>query len=78
VFIQRFWSSIKNKQASDRIHRIGQLADKVDIITFATKGTVDEYREKVLDDKEESLQEILQDDAIRLDMLKWGKRRTKA
>jgi SNF2 family DNA or RNA helicase len=78
VFMQRFWSSIKNKQASDRIHRIGQTAEKVDIITFATKGTVDEYREKVLDDKEESLQEILQDDAIRLDMLKWGKRRTKA
>lgn len=77
VFMQRFWSSIKNKQASDRIHRIGQMADKVDIITFATKGTVDEYRETVLDDKEESLQEILQDDSIRLDMLKWGKRRTK-
>ena len=75
VFIQRFWSSIKNSQASDRIHRIGQTADKVEIITLATKGTVDEYREQVLDEKGMTLQEILQDDSIRRDMLGWGKRR---
>jgi SNF2 family DNA or RNA helicase len=74
VFLQRFWSSIKNKQAADRVHRIGQERG-VDIITFASQGTVDEYREQQLDEKEVALQEILQDDQIRLDMLGWGKRK---
>lgn len=78
VFIQRFWSSIKNAQAADRIHRIGQTADQVEIITFATKDTVDEHRELVLEQKGVALQEILKDDDIRRDMLKWGKRRNKA
>jgi hypothetical protein len=36
---------------------------------------VDEYREQQLDEKEVALQEILQDDQIRLDMLGWGKRK---
>jgi SNF2 family DNA or RNA helicase len=74
VFLQRFWSSIKNKQAADRVHRIGQERG-VDIITFATTGTVDEYRETQLADKEVALQEILQDDAIREEMLGWSKRK---
>lgn len=74
VFLQRFWSSIKNKQAADRVHRIGQERG-VDIITFATRGTVDEHREKVLDEKGEALQEILRDDDIRAEMLSWGKKR---
>jgi len=78
VFLQRFWSSIKNQQAADRIHRIGQTADKVEIITLATLGTVDEYREEVLAEKGEALQEILKDDDIRMEMLKWGKRRRKS
>lgn len=72
VFIQRFWSSIKNKQAADRIHRIGQTADHVEIITFVSKGTVDEHRELVLDQKEMALQEILQDEATWREALKWG------
>lgn len=74
VFLQRFWSSIKNKQAADRVHRIGQERG-VEIITFASIDTVDEYREQVLEDKEAALQEILKDDDIRKEMLSWGKRR---
>ena len=70
VFLQRFWSSIKNQQAADRVHRIGQDRG-VEIITFATLGTVDEHRERVLVDKDQALQEILKDDQVRLDMLKW-------
>lgn len=77
VFLQRFWSSVKNQQAADRIHRIGQERG-VDIITFATVGTVDEHREKVLHEKGESLQEILKDEQIRMDMLSWGGKRKKA
>ena len=71
VFLQRFWSSIKNAQAADRVHRIGQDRG-VEIITFASIGTVDEHREKVLKTKGEALQEILQDDEVRLEMLHWG------
>lgn len=74
VFLQRFWSSIKNKQAADRIHRIGQDRG-VDIITFASMGTVDEYREVALDEKEVALQQILQDDQVRKEMLGWGNKR---
>lgn len=73
VFLQRFWSSIKNQQASDRIHRIGQERG-VEIITFATEGTVDEYREDVLAEKNIALQEILQDAQVRQEMLTWGKK----
>ncbi len=71
VFLQRFWSSIKNAQAADRVHRIGQDRG-VEIITFASIDTVDEHREKVLKTKGEALQEILQDDEIRMEMLQWG------
>lgn len=67
VFLQRFWSSIKNTQAADRVHRIGQERG-VEIITFATMGTVDEHRELVLDDKGIALQEILQDETVRREM----------
>lgn len=74
VFLQRFWSSIKNKQAADRVHRIGQERG-VEIITFATRGTVDEYRELQLEEKEVALQEILQDEDIRKEMLGWGKKK---
>ena len=71
VFLQRFWSSITNQQAADRVHRIGQERG-VEIITFATIGTVDEGREKSMKDKSQSLQEILQDDALRQQILGWG------
>lgn len=71
VFLQRFWSSITNQQAADRIHRIGQERG-VEIITFATIGTVDEARERALSDKTESLQEVLQDDVIRKQILGWS------
>lgn len=75
VFLQRFWSSIKNQQAADRVHRIGQDRG-VEIITFATKGTVDEHREKVLDKKGVALQEVLKDDAVRGEMLRWSSKST--
>ncbi len=78
VFIQRFWSSIKNAQAADRIHRIGQTADQVQIITLVSKGTIDEHRELVLDDKGVALQEILQDVETWKDALKFGTGRTKS
>lgn len=74
VFLQRFWSSIKNQQATDRIHRIGQERG-VEIITFASIGTVDEHRERVLGDKREAIQEVLKDEIIRAEMLKWGIKR---
>lgn len=72
VFLQRFWSSIKNAQAADRIHRIGQERG-VEIITLATLGTVDEMRERSLREKGMALQEILKDDDLRLQMFEWGK-----
>jgi SNF2 family DNA or RNA helicase len=74
VFLQQFWSSIKNKQAADRVHRIGQERG-VEIITFASRGTVDEYRLQKMNDKEVALHEILRDDEVRIEMLGWGKKK---
>ena len=73
VFLQRFRSSIKDAQAADRVHRIGQERG-VDIITFASMGTVEEKRELDLADKRDTLQEILQDDEVRRSVLSWGKK----
>lgn len=68
VFLQRFWSSITNQQAADRVHRIGQDRP-VEIITFATLGTVDENREKTMYDKSLALEEVLRDEDLRKTIL---------
>lgn len=61
VFLQRPWSLIDNKQAEDRVHRIGQAAEHVNIITLVTQGSIEWHRMNVLDGKEVQLQEVVQD-----------------
>jgi SNF2 family DNA or RNA helicase len=61
VFLQRSWSMVQNRQAEDRIHRIGQEADKVEIIDIISKGTIDGAVIGVSATKEEMLQEIVRD-----------------
>jgi SNF2 family DNA or RNA helicase len=41
VRVQRPWSVVQDKQAEDRIHRIGQEAGSVHYIDLITKGTVE-------------------------------------
>jgi SNF2 family DNA or RNA helicase len=54
VFLQRSWSMVDNKQAEDRVHRIGSdIHETIQIIDIITAGTVEEalmrrYHEKLL------------------------------
>jgi SNF2 family DNA or RNA helicase len=71
IFLQRSWSLVKNKQAEDRIHRIGQESPIVEIIDVISAGTIEEYRFEVLEDKEERLQEITRDAELLRAALEW-------
>ena len=61
VMVQESWSMGEGKQAADRIHRIGQHADKVEIITLMSEGTVDEAVRAASEMKEQQLQSIVRD-----------------
>ena len=59
VFLQRDWSMINNKQAEDRVHRIGsEVHETINIIDIVTRGTVEEHQIIRLYDKLQRLEEI--------------------
>jgi SNF2 family DNA or RNA helicase len=44
VFIQRDWSMVSNRQAEDRVHRIGsEVHESINVIDIVTAGTVEEH-----------------------------------
>lgn len=62
LFMQRSWSMIRNKQAEDRIHRIGAEGHQViQVIEQITPDTVEERRLSVLAEKDERAEEVLRD-----------------
>lgn len=62
IFLQRSWSNIENKQAEDRVHRIGsEIHPHIDIIDIVSIGTIEENQRRVLAGKEEALQEVVRD-----------------
>ncbi len=61
VFLQRSFSLAANLQADDRIHRIGQVAEAVNIIDIVTLGTVEERVHAIAAKKEGGLQEFCRD-----------------
>jgi SNF2 family DNA or RNA helicase len=64
VFLQRSWSMIANKQAEDRVHRIGSEAhESINVIDIITRGTVEERQVIRLYDKLKRLEEITRDRA---------------
>ena len=62
IFLQRSWSMVKNLQGEDRIHRIGQEGDSVNIIDLVSIGTLEEYRMDKLDSKLSKLEDLVQDE----------------
>jgi SNF2 family DNA or RNA helicase len=60
VVAQESWSNTANKQAHDRIHRIGQERN-VQIITLISEDTVDETVHSACSYKEEQLQRLVRD-----------------
>ena len=62
VFLQRSWSMIDNKQAEDRVHRIGsEIHESIHIIDIVTKDSVEEDQIASLMNKFMRLQEITRD-----------------
>lgn len=62
AFLQRFDSMILNKQAEDRVHRIGsEIHDKIHITDFVTPNTVEEDQIGRLHVKLQRLEEIVRD-----------------
>ncbi len=62
VFLQRSWSMIDNKQAEDRVHRIGsERHEAIHVIDIVTRDTVEEGQIARLTKKMMRLQEITRD-----------------
>lgn len=62
IFLQRSWSAVKNAQAEDRIHRIGQEADRVEIIDVISAGTIEEHVHATRAVKAEMMEEFVRDE----------------
>lgn len=58
IFVDNHWNPIKQKQAEDRAHRVGQTKN-VHIITLHCKGTVDDLVQSILDKKITMSEDIL-------------------
>ena len=62
IFLEKSWREINNKQARDRIHRIGSEGhQRVEYIDIVAEGTVEERQLTVLELKEEQLETIVRD-----------------
>lgn len=64
VFLDRSWSHLQNTQAEDRLHGTGRGeagATRLTIIDLITRGTVEEHRVDVLENKAERLEELVRD-----------------
>lgn len=64
VFLQRSWSLVQNLQAEDRIHRIGQAAEAVNIIDVVSIGTIEQRVHEAFADKELTLADVMKDRKI--------------
>jgi SNF2 family DNA or RNA helicase len=63
VFLDRSWSTIKNQQAEDRLHRGGQR-DTVQIIDVMARNTLDFGRKQKLEAKWDWIKTILGDNNV--------------
>lgn len=64
IFLQRSWSMIDNKQAEDRVHRIGsEKWESIHVIDIVTRDSVEEGQISTLTEKFLRLQEIARDRA---------------
>ena len=66
VFLGRPWSMVQSNQTEDRIYRLTQSSDSVDIIDIITEDTIDQRIYEVLDRKHRNLAELTRDELLRL------------
>lgn len=69
VFLQRPFSLVDALQAEDRAHRIGQDAERLEIIDIIAEDTLDERVRSVLWERGGALAELLQDPRIVRELL---------
>lgn len=62
IFLQRPLSAIKNKQAEDRLHRLGQTGQSVTYIDLVAVGTVEEKLFEALERKWQRFQDVVRDE----------------
>jgi SNF2 family DNA or RNA helicase len=65
VFMDRMWNPTRNRQAEDRLHRIGQ-ANRVQVIDIMARDTVDRGRHQRIASKWEELRWLLGDEKTTL------------
>ena len=64
VFLQRSWSMIDNRQAEDRVHRIGsEVHESIQVVHLIAQGTVEDVQVERLIEKSLRLDEITRDRA---------------
>jgi SNF2 family DNA or RNA helicase len=61
VFVDRSWSPSQNRQAEDRLHRIGQK-NAVQVIDIVSRGTIDAKRHEEIDLKWSWIRKLLGED----------------
>lgn len=59
AFIELPWAPAELDQAEDRVHRIGQKADSVNIYYLLAKGTIEQKISKLLDEKRKVMDAVL-------------------
>lgn len=59
LFIDYSWVPADHMQATDRIHRIGQTAESVNIYQLFSRGTIDEYMKEVLEKKQKLFDKLI-------------------
>lgn len=64
IFLDRAWTARDNIQAEDRIHRIGQFAESVNVIDIMARGTVDKGRFQQMVDSWHGIQHVLGDNDL--------------
>lgn len=67
VFLQRSWSMLENKQAEDRVHRVGsERHESIGVIDIIAPGTIEVDQRRRLWEKEMRLEELVEDRKRRL------------
>lgn len=64
LFIDYDWTPAIMLQAMDRAHRPGNTAESINIYQLNAKGTIDEYMQEILGDKQELFEKLISGEAI--------------
>jgi SNF2 family DNA or RNA helicase len=61
IHYDRWWNAAKEDQATDRVHRIGQLRG-VQVFKLVTEGTLEEKIAALIDKKRKLLESVVRED----------------